>query len=640
MKYPNIFAPLRVKNIMLKNRIIAAPMGTPKATVLSSTNYGGLSIWDKSKGGAAVVTVSDMYLANLAQEKDAFSKYAKDVTREVLSICRQAGSLAMLEIAFMGNKNTDGTIQGPSNGKHFTGGIMKEMSLEEMKEMKNNLVRRAQQAKEFGFDMLMLHFGHDSLCSLFLSPIWNQRDDMYGGSLDNRIRYAKEVLEAIRTAVGEDYPILVRFSRSLKVQETFKEEDMLYLIKQVQHLIDIVNVSCGMDCYGGTIDKYVANTYSHSTIFLPRMYNLAFAEKVKKECNVLVCVVGGVLDPKEAEAAIKAGKTDLVMMGRQLIADPYWPKKLQNGLEEDIVPCLRCLYCYHISTEHDNTQCSVNPRYRRENRVPLKLEKVESNKHVVVIGGGPAGMKAALTLNDKGHKVTLIEKEPQLGGNLKYADYGMFKEELKKYREYLIHQVQNANIQLILNKEATKEYVESLHPDGLIIAVGADIKKPQIMGIEYAIHALDIYPKLNQVKGSVVVIGGGTIGSELAYELSLLNHEVSIIEKQDALVKNANWLYRHGFYNAVKDSGHLLKVYVESQVKEITPTGVSFIDKDGKECFIKADTIVLATGMTERRELAFSFYGITPETAMVGDCYKVAQVLQATNDAYFIAENM
>ena len=160
------------------------------------------------------------------------------------------------------------------------------------------------------------------------------------------------------------------------------------------------------------------------------------------------------------------------------------------------------------------------------------------------------------------------------------------------------------------------------------------------MGIEYAIHALDIYPKLNQVKGSVVVIGGGTIGSELAYELSLLNHEVSIIEKQDALVKKANWLYRHGFYNAVKDSGHLLKVYVESQVKEITPTGVSFIDKDGKECFIKADTIVLATGMTERRELAFSFYGITPETAMVGDCYKVAQVLQATNDAYFIAENM
>ncbi|MDR1904600.1 MAG: FAD-dependent oxidoreductase, partial [Treponema sp.] len=441
-------------------------------------------------------------------------------------------------------------------------------------------------------------------------------------------------------AVGDDYPVMMRLSRSLKVPETFAEEDMLTFIKSVENYVDIINVSCGMDCYGGTIENYTANTYSHTTIFIPRMYNLEFCEKVKKESKALVCIVGGVSDPKAADELIANGKVDMVMLGRQLIADPFWPKKAQEGRDEDIVPCLRCLHCYHISTEHANTQCSVNPRFRRENRVPLKPVKTDSPKRVVVIGGGPAGMNAALIASERGHKVILLEKAGELGGNLIHADYGDYKSDLRKYREYLKKHISRSSVEVQLGTEASYDYVKSLVPNAILIAIGADFITPGIPGTEYAVQAANIYPRIDSVKGDVVIIGGGMIGSEIALELANRKNNVTVVEMQDALAKNGNWLYRHGLYNAIKDSDNKPSIRLETSVKEIKKDGVVLAGKNGKEEYIKADHILLAVGMKPKKDMAFSFYGITPETAMLGDCFRVAQVLEAVNDSYFIAANL
>jgi 2,4-dienoyl-CoA reductase-like NADH-dependent reductase (Old Yellow Enzyme family)/thioredoxin reductase len=641
-KFKNLFSPLRIHNTVLKNRVVTAPMSVPTAKLISSTEYGGMSLYDKSLGGSAVITVGDYKLAALSGQKSSFDKYARDVTREVISVMRQAGGLAQIEFSFHGRPNKDGSALGPSNGTHLTGGPMVEMSKADMQEMIDDLCKRTVEARDFGFDMVMFHFGHDSLCGVFMSPVWNKRTDEYGGSLENRTRFPREAIKAIREAVGPDFPLMFRVSRELMVPESYTEDDMIYFIKSVEDYVDIINVSAGMDCYGGTIDKYVANTYAHSTIFLPRMFNLDFCERVKKECDVQVCIVGGVSEPEACEAAIAEGKVDLVMLGRQLVADPFWPKKAQEDREKEIVPCLRCLNCYHISTVHANVQCSVNPRFRRENRVPLELTPAKSPKRVVIIGGGPAGMKAALVADERGHKVTLIEKSAELGGNLKFADYGEYKEDVKKYREYLKYMLTQSNVDVKLNTTATTELVDSLDPEAVIVAVGADFITPNIPGVEYAIQGATVYPKLDEIDGDVVIIGGGAIGSELGLELANRKNNVTIVEQNSALAEKSNWLYRLGLYNAIRDAGEDLPLTqkLETSVKEIKEDGVVTVDKDGKEEFVPAKYILLAVGTKPKKELAISFFGITPETSMVGDCYKAAQILETTNDAYFLAANL
>ncbi len=627
-KYAHLFSPLRVNTLMLKNRILASPMGIiPSHKIISSTDYGNMSAYDKALGGAALVHISHL------GGEDIFAKYNRDVVREQITVIRQAGARCGLELGFFSPVNKDGTVFGPMDGIRFDGMKMKAMRSEDMQAVIQSCANTARIARDFGIELITFHLAHDSLNSQFLSPHFNTRTDEFGGSLENRIRFQKMAIKSVREAVGKDFPIQMRVSRHLKVPESFDPADMLFFIKAVEDDVDMVNVSCGMDTY------YEANVHSAPTVFEPHMYNADFAAKVKATCNVLVSVVGAVMTPEEMEEIIASKKADAVMIGRQLIADPFFPKKAQEGREEDIVPCLRCLHCYHIATEHKNVVCAVNPRFRRENRVPLKLEKAENPKHVVIIGGGPGGMKAALTAAERGHRVTLVEKTNQLGGQLKVADCDDYKQDLRRYRDYLLRQVAKSGVEVRLNTEATPEMVRGMQPDALIIAVGADNVVPPIAGVEHTRQAVDAYADIDKMKGKVVVIGGGTIGCEIGLELAERGNEVHVVEITDKLAAQGNMLYRIALRQHMERCA-TLHTLMETRCKEIRAEGVLVEGKDGKGHFLEADHILLATGLKPRRELAHAFYGITPETAMIGDCDRVATVLEATNDAYFIAANI
>ncbi len=639
LKYPHLFSPIAVGNRMLKNRIVTAPMGY-RAKHLASTSDVGIN--DKALGGAAVLTLTGENLTLFTGGEDPFAKHNRDDTREILSIAQQAGGLAAIEIEWHSRRQSDGTAEAPSDGPDPFGYQGVAMTREQMREHIDILCRDAVAAKKFGFDMIMADMAHDSLACEFLSPVWNRRTDEYGGSLENRMRFSLAGRKALREAVGPGFPIMVRLCRHLMLPESYSEDDMMAFIKAAAPYVDAVNISCGGDCYGGIgVANYRVNTYTNPLAFEPHFLNIGFCRRVKKELGdqVLVAVVGGVSDPAQCEEYLKAGDTDLVMVGRQLNADPFWPEKALEGRDEDIVPCLRCSNCYHIATEHGNVQCAVNPRFRREDRVPLKLARAEKQHTVVVVGGGPAGMKAALTADERGHRVILLEKENDLGGQLKHTVYDHYKGDLHRYQEYLKCQLAKSGVEVRLEVEATPDYVRALEPDDLIVAIGADFTMPPIPGIEHTRLAVDIYPELDSFKGKVVVVGGGTVGAEIGLELAENGNDVTIVELQEVLAASGHWLYRHALREHVTRCS-TLHVELGARVKEIRADGVVYVNKEGETVECPADLILNATGLKPRLAQTNAFFGITPRTSLTGDCRRVGTVIEATNDSYFIAASI
>lgn len=631
LRYPHLFSPLKINSIMVSNRIIANPMGQ----VFEEKALGrpGVVI------AGSVITQPGKSSWESADQPYGFAKYQVEKTRQRVLIVHQGGAKASIEIAHAGQyaRVAPGDFAiGPTGYVREDGVEVRQMDEAMMEEVAVSYAQTAKDARDVGFDMIFLHFGHGWLVPEFLSPLFNKRTDEYGGPIENRMKFPLRVLSEVRKAVGPYFPIEMRISANEYMPGGISFEDVLTFVKAAQKYIDVVQVSCGLDI------EHEANVYTASTNFTEHGLNVKYAKKIKENVDILVSVVGAIMNPEEAEQILAEGAADMVALARPLVADPDWPVKALEGRPEDIVPCLRCLQCYHISTNRRNVGCSVNPRYANESWIPKELPKAKERRRIVIVGAGPAGCKAALTAAKRGHEVILLEKRDHIGGAIHYVAMEHFKVEIKAYLEYLKTQIGKADIDLRLNTEATPEMVRGLQPDALIVAVGALPAKPPISGIDSP-NVMGFYEAIEheeRIGQNVVVIGGGTIGAEIGLELSLLKKKnVTIVEMIDELAVQGNMLYKIGLRHKMEEA-KTLHVMLEAGCQEITADSVRVKDKEGREVILPVDTVIIATGVRADKKTAESFYGITPQTYMIGDCEKPRKIQEATMEGYTIASTL
>jgi NADPH-dependent 2,4-dienoyl-CoA reductase/sulfur reductase-like enzyme len=373
---------------------------------------------------------------------------------------------------------------------------------------------------------------------------------------------------------------------------------------------------------------------AHPTGFNPeRTPFLYMAEAVKKSgAGIAVEAIAGYLDLGISENVIASGKADLIAMARAWISNPEYGRLAYEGRGDDVVPCLRCNKC------HGNP-CSVNPVYGFEHKIERMVLPSTGQKKVAVVGGGPAGMEAALVAAGRGHQVTLYEKSGTLGGLLNLSNDVSFKWPLKQFKNYLLHQIKKAGVNVRLNTEATVDMLKAEKYDAVFAAVGGEPVVPDITGIDgkNVIFAQDVYGKEDSLADNVVVIGGGETGTETGMHLAEKGHNVTVLEMGDMLVPRATPVH---FYSMFKEAWEKLanfKFTLNARCTGIGDGKVTYVDAEGKEQAIAAGSVVIATGYKPKNDLALQFAGTGDRFFMVGDCDKVGCVQTVMRSAYSTA---
>ena len=536
-KYPVALSPIRIGNVVLKNRIVSAP-----STMHSMSNgelypsQDALAFFEeRARSGVGMVTVAGVKVGKDVKDDGAMTAWDlnapnhRNKLMELVERIHFYGAKASMELIGIfpeGYTVSDGcSIMGWGEGH--------EITREAMEEFKNDWVEAAQILSECGFDAILIHSGHSCPLAQFLSPLTNKRTDEYGGSTDNRCRYLIEILDAIRAKVGKRLLIEVRISGTEFEEGGIDIEEGIRIGERIQDHLDILQVSAGMHN-----PKWM--TWVHPCGFRPPMPNVYVAEAFKKsgKFHVPIVTLGAIDSVDSAEDILSSGKADLVTMARALIADPKLIKKCVAGHREDVTPCIKCMRCHDSTVYGHHFQCSVNPTAGLENSIAHLVQPVERIKKVAVVGGGPAGMKAALVAQERGHQVTLFEATGELGGMLHMAGYFPFKYPVKDYMNWLIAQVNKSGVTVQLNTKATPDTVKGF--DAVIVAIGAEPLILPVPGVDQAKIAIEVLGKEDTLGDSVVLIGGGQVGCETALHLAKLGKKVTVVEMQSALAPDAS----------------------------------------------------------------------------------------------------
>ncbi|MCD7980887.1 MAG: NAD(P)/FAD-dependent oxidoreductase [Clostridiales bacterium] len=656
MKFEHLLSPMQVGNKTYRNRVVSAPMAfslivqNPEA---QGPTYRKLE--SSAKGGNACVTVGELDVnfrdavripgfrsvdfSDPDQDPDTFdavSEYARRIHKH--------GAIALAELAHCGKEkvpfNDEQETIGPVETVNSAGFPVRAMTKADMDRIAQDFGIAATYIQKAGYDGVCLHGGHGFIFTQFLSPLMNTRTDEYGGSLENRAKFPLQIIRAVREAVGPDFLIELRIDGTDHQPNGITPEETGQFVQWAEHDLTSVHVTCGI--YEDSVKSGM-----ESSMFHPHGLNIEQAAIVKTYTKLPVGVVGGINSPEMCEEAIASGKVDFVVLGRQMLADPEFTNKCIAGEESRIRRCLRCYKCFPGSPEEGyedlpfNSEelalyvghCTINPLAHLPFD-PDELAPAEKSARVLVIGGGVAGMQAAMTACDRGHRVTLVEKSDQLGGLLFFTDVDIDKPDLRNFKNMMIREVEMRDIEICLNTEVTPEYIRAFGADAIILATGSVPAHPPIPGIEHAHQAMEIYDGTYTPGKKVVMIGGGLVGCETGLFLQKTGHEVTVVEMLDRIANESFGMYREALVLEMEKNN--MVSLPKTKCLKIEADGVTIENEDGVQK-LPADSVVYALGMKKVCPQELMDAAGDAKVFVVGDAKGPGKVDQATRSSYLAA---
>lgn len=623
--YSAILKPLKVGPLTIKNRLEVSPAENHMASKEGWVTREFLDFTATlAASGAGIVTIGDSPVTKEYFDTCPFTLNMSDPLvvnglARLADTIHRYGAVASIELNLRNEER-----------------LPADYTTEELEEIIEAFAVAAKHARQAGFDMVMVHAGHGHVIDQFFHPYFNKRTDAYGAdTLENRCRFAKEVVAAVRGAIGRTMAIEMRMSGDERLPGIcgMGVEEMALFAEQLQDSIDLLHVSSGnlYDMHAG--DFMIQGPY------MPHATNVALASYIKKRVRIPVTSVGSFTLPL-AEEALEAGDCDMVAMIRGFISDPECLKKAIAGLEEEIRPCLRCSSCTGggPGVMPRPTRCAVNPLIGREYEFP-SIKMADRPKRVAIVGGGAAGMEAAYWLAQRGHRPTIYEKSSQLGGNLAAAGRSKLKLDVRNYATWAMRRVMDdSRIAVELNVEVTPDLLRTESPDVVVVATGAEFVVPDVPGIDLPLvrQAVELDDNPERAGKRVVVIGAGLTGSETALLLARSGREVTVVVRRscEALVaeQGMNLLKAHMY---CRDEG--VTFVEQAALAACTEEGALIKTADGSSCLLPCDTIALSVGLRPNTAVVDAFWGIAPETFVVGDCKRSRLINDAVREGFYAA---
>jgi 2,4-dienoyl-CoA reductase (NADPH2) len=650
-----LFNPCNIGKLEIKNRIVipAMHLGYTENGIVNDRLIRFYE--ERAKGGVGLIIVGGAYVHPLGIGGFNFMAIDDDKhipgLKDLNDAMQAAGAKTAIQLFHAGRYaysllTGEQPVSASEIPYRASGDTPRALSIEEIQQIVGYFTDGARRANEAGYDAVELSGATGYLISQFLSPFTNQRTDQYGGSFENRLRFATEIIQSIKQELGQDFPVIFRLS----FDDYVKDGNTLRESKEIAKELEKV----GADAFDMQVGWHESRVPTID-MSVPQGAFTYLAKEVKQELSVPVMVTNRITHPSMADELLQNGTSDFICMGRPLIVDPELPKKAMEGRFEEIRPCIACNQgCFDSVLRGMPVTCMLNPMAGREDEFEIK--PAEKSKRVMVIGSGPGGIEAARVLSLRGHDVALYEKQDTLGGQLNLCHLPPGRKEFLSYIKYLTNEVERLDIPTVKGVEVTGKIVQDYSPDAVVLATGSTKITPSIPGIDLpnVCYAEDVLQGKADLGKEAIVIGGGAVGCETALyiaekgamspstafflmENKVLNFEealghtkqvrsVTIVEMLDRV--GADFGASHRWVNKQHLKSHNIQTVTNAECLEINEKGI-VVSVGGEKRTIEAETIVIATGYRAQDELKTELEEKFPEFITVGDAIGPRTCLEA-----------